>query len=59
MTRQFLNAKDLSDITGNSESWAKTTIQKLNNDLKKDGYLTIKGKVPRSVFEKVFGIERR
>lgn len=58
MAKQFLTADDLSKLTGNSMAWSRKTIQSLNNDLKNHGFLVIRGKVPKTVFDRAFGIEK-
>lgn len=54
---QFYKAEDLAKITGNSLAWGRKTLQLLNNRLKDQGFLTIKGRVPSTVFEEAFGIK--
>lgn len=55
---QFYSANDLAKITGNSLAWGRKTLQLLNNRLKDQGFLTIKGRVPSQVFEQAFGIKK-
>lgn len=54
---EFYTAKDIVGLTGNSMCWARKTLQMLNNRLKDQGYLTIKGRVPKKLFEEAFGIK--
>lgn len=46
----YIDAKEVSQLLGVSSSKAYQIIKRLNNDLKKDGYLTIAGKVSRAYF---------
>ena len=59
MTRQFLTAKDIQQITGQSYGWSQKVVSQLNNRLKADGYLTVRGSVPRAVFERSYGIAQK
>lgn len=51
---RMLNAKGVMELLGVSESKAYTYIRQMNEELARDGYLTIRGKVPRSYVEKRF-----
>lgn len=55
---QFYTAKDIASITGNSISWSKLILQHLNKQLRDQGFLTIKGKVPKQYFLEAFGLEK-
>ena len=44
-TRKLLNAKEVAELLGISNSYAYKVIEKLNGELEKAGYLTISGKV--------------
>lgn len=58
MTRQVYGAKDLQELLGVSESKAYQYIRVMNEELKKKGFLTVRGKVPAAyVKERFFGIE--
>ena len=46
-----MNAKEVASYLGVSESKAYKVIQKLNSELKANGYITIAGKVSRAYFE--------
>lgn len=60
MTKQVYTAKDLHDILGVSESKAYQYIRVMNEELKKKGFLTVRGKVPAAyVKERFFGIDRQ
>lgn len=43
--RKLLNAKEVAEFLGISNSYAYKVIDKLNRELEKAGYLTISGKV--------------
>lgn len=43
--RKLLNAKEVAELLGISNSYAYKVIDKLNSELEKAGYLTISGKV--------------
>lgn len=60
MTKQVYTAKDLRDILGVSESKAYQYIRVMNEELKKKGFLTVRGKVPAAyVKERFFGFDRQ
>lgn len=44
-SRKLLNAKEVAELLGISNSYAYKVIDKLNGELEKAGYLTISGKV--------------
>ena len=46
----YVDVKEVSQLLGVSQSKAYQIIKQLNDDLKKDGYLTIAGKVSRAYF---------
>lgn len=50
--KMYITARELAIILGVSQGHAYKIIQKLNDELKNDGYLTIAGKVPSKYFEK-------
>ncbi len=52
---QFLNASDVSKITGVGTGRASAIIQEINKDLREQGYRTIKGRVSKNAFEKAYG----
>ena len=55
--KYFLNANDVAAYMGISVSKAYTIIRQLNNELKKNGYITVAGKISRIYFEKkIYGI---
>lgn len=48
----YITASELADMLGVSVVHAYKLIRKLNQELEKDGFLVIAGKVPRRYFEK-------
>ena len=52
--KQVYTAKDLQEILGVSESKAYQYIRIMNEELKKDGFLTVRGKVPAAYVQKRF-----
>ena len=58
MKKQFLTAKDVSEIIGISDAKAYELIREMNAELKEQGYLTVAGKVPIAFFnKKCYGYE--
>jgi len=47
----YITAAELSDMLGVSVGYGYKIIRLLNEELKKDGFLTISGKVPVRFFE--------
>ena len=47
----FMRADDVARELGVSKSYAYKLIQRLNAKLRKQGYITISGRVSRSYFE--------
>lgn len=57
MSRQTYNAKELGEVLGVSESKAYQFIRQMNDELKKKGFLVVRGKVPAAyVQERFFGV---
>lgn len=52
--KRFYTADDIAEILIVSKSTAYREIKKLNEELKKNGYITISGKVPKRFFEEKF-----
>ena len=48
----YITASELSEMLGVSVGHSYKIIRRLNQELSKDGYLVIAGKVPRRYFEK-------
>ena len=57
MTNQiFLRANEVADELGVSMAYAYKLIRMLNGDLKKQGFITINGRISRQYFnEKLYG----
>lgn len=54
MKKQYLTAKEVSEIVGVSSSKAYSLIRTMNLELEEAGYLTISGKVPVAFFKKKY-----
>lgn len=54
MTRAMYDVKELAEILGCSESKSYQYIRKMNEELQKAGYLTLRGKVPIGYVQKRF-----
>ena len=50
----FIKAEEIAKELGVSKPYAYKLIQKLNEELKSKGFITISGKVSRQFFEKKF-----
>ncbi|XWX62826.1 transcriptional regulator [Desulfitobacterium sp. AusDCA] len=50
----FYQVNDVMDLLGVSKSKAYKIIQDLNKELKKKGYITVAGKVPKKYFLEKF-----
>ena len=48
----YITANELAEMVGVSVGHAYKLIRKLNQELEKEGFLVIAGKVPRRYFEK-------
>ena len=48
----YITAPELAEMLGISIGHAYKIIRGLNNELKKDGYIVISGKVPKEYFNK-------
>ena len=56
MENRFYTAQAVADMLGVCTSTAYKIIRDLNNELKKQGYITISGKVPIAYFnQKCYG----
>ncbi len=53
----FMNAQEVADLLGTSKAYAYKLIQKLNEELAKEGYITIQGKVNRKFLKKRIYVE--
>ena len=55
-SKRFLDVKDVAAYMGVSISMAYPIIRNLNNELSRQGYVTVAGRVSRAYFEeKVYG----
>ena len=54
MMKQVYTAKDLQEILGVSESKSYQYIRIMNEELKKDGFLIVRGKIPAAYVQKRF-----
>lgn len=52
MTNRYLSAKEVSKLLGIAESTAYAVIREWNKELKKEGFFTKAGSIPRAYFEK-------
>lgn len=52
----YINAKQVQSICGVSETKSYLIIKELNDELKEQGFITIRGKVLRSYFNKRIGV---
>lgn len=57
----FLKVQDVADELGVSKSYAYKIVQKLNNELKEQGFLTIAGRVNKQYFleRTYYGTEKK
>ncbi|OUQ56210.1 hypothetical protein B5E58_11080 [Tyzzerella sp. An114] len=53
----LLTVDDVMEITRTSRGMAYKLISKINAELKSQGYITVRGKVPRKKFFERLGIE--
>ena len=51
---KFVGAKELAEMLAVSESKAYSYIRTMNEELQKQNYLIVRGKVPRAYVEKRF-----
>lgn len=57
MEKQLLDVKDVSILLGISESRAYYIIRKCNEELKKQGFITIRGRISAKYLrERVYGV---
>ena len=55
----FIKAEEIAKELGVSKPYAYKLIQKLNEELKSKGFITISGKVSRQFFEeKIYGLRK-
>jgi predicted transcriptional regulator len=54
MENNFMRVEDVAKELGVSKSYAYKIVQRLNDELEEQGYLTISGRVNRKYFAKKF-----
>ena len=52
--KRFLSVSEVAELMGRSKSYASAYVRQLNEELEKQGYLTIKGRVASTYFYKRF-----
>ncbi|WP_101772364.1 transcriptional regulator [Peptostreptococcus faecalis] len=58
MNNYYLNVHEIMEITGRKEAWCYQLIKKMNEELKKKGFITTRGKVPRKYFNERMGLDQ-
>jgi len=59
MQNSFMKVHEVAEVLGVSNSYAYRVIGQLNAELKKQGYITIAGRVNRSYFyERIYRAEK-
>lgn len=54
MSRATYNAKELAEVLGVSESLAYRYIRQMNDELAQNGFIIIRGRIPKVYAEKRF-----
>ncbi len=54
MRKNYIDAKDLMKITGVSKSKATNIIRELNEEMEKEGFVAIRGKLPIGLAKEKF-----
>ncbi|ANZ33906.1 hypothetical protein [Staphylococcus carnosus] len=54
MRKNYIDAKDLMKITGVSKSKATNIIRELNEEMEKEGFIAIRGKLPIQLVREKF-----
>ncbi|PKE24146.1 hypothetical protein CW689_05370 [Macrococcoides caseolyticum] len=52
--KHFYNAKDVMELLDCSKSYAHSQIRRMNEEMEKDGFYSVRGKVPVKKFEEKF-----
>lgn len=52
--KHFYNAKDIMGLLDCSKSYAHSQIRRMNEEMEKDGFYSVRGKVPVKKFEEKF-----
>ena len=55
--KTYYSADDVAKLTGRSKRYAYTLISKLNNELEEQGFMVIRGKVPKKKLYERLGLE--
>ncbi|WP_317856047.1 DNA-binding protein [Chakrabartyella piscis] len=56
----LLTATDVAEILGMSKPYCYKVIAKMNEQLEKEGYMTIRGKISKTYFEeKYYGLQTK
>lgn len=56
-SKLFISAKEVARELGVSDSFAYRLVRKLNDELEKQGFVVVKGKISRKYFEeRVYGM---
>lgn len=58
MEKEFLNVQDVIELCNVKEGRAYKIIRDLNKEIKKEGYITISGRVNKSYLLKKLGAEK-
>lgn len=57
--KECMKASDIAEMLGVSEATARKMIQRLNRELREQGYLTVSGRVSTSYFTERYAIKKR
>lgn len=52
--KHFYDAKDIMELLECSKSYAHSQIRRMNEEMEKDGFYSVRGKVPVKKFEEKF-----
>lgn len=56
MAREFITAAEVAEVLGISSTKGYEIIRKLNKELEEQGYITVRGKVPKKYFsQRIYG----
>ena len=53
----YYTADDVARLTGKSKRYAYRMIAELNDELKKEGFITVNGKIPKKRLHERLGLE--
>lgn len=54
MNAQYITANQIETILGVGRTKAYSIVRKLNDELKRDGYIVVSGKCPMAYFQKKY-----